>query len=765
MAPSLKNRWSDQARNLWYRYWRTTRNGLPTEKSTKFVRTFDRRADFFQRVIQTALNDGDLDLFYDIEAHLQHWTPGAFRTAGINLREHDRFMDTTWEIVQSFYDPDTVKELAIDLSAGALEHITSHSHKHHPVTDLAKPFIGEKAAGVIDVLQDAYSYHRGHKAGKHRWHEKQKWKKGHPTLSHREQTSVNPRHPKQIFNKRPITEPGNVFDVTQPGSLPLKKQKTMHGTPYNKKRRRSIGGSSSGSWILSTPRSVRSIARSTPRRVFARPPRFRRLRRYKRRNRFKKLKSGIRTPGVKKQFKKLKRKRGRNVKVSRRLARKIKKVIRGGLPNGRHIQIENFRWDPNPTNQIGWYSNGIRSIPSFDPSSSYSGEIFSPFEVLRKANELYMGKTLEQQNYACSATTDGLYDMVGGSNNTNPTANNLWPFNANDKQYGQIPILEVVKQYYKSEWTNQTQRPYYLEFYEIQSRKSGPHSIIGDPWTHYIKELDTTTLGGTVATNSTFGFVGPDRATYPGEQYMITSFTNSINVHNGTYPVANQTDLLTVDKTAYPIRPEWLPGWNKSWKFKKTRILLEPGQSYTYNVKGWTGKFNYRKLLSTGFGVTPINPTGIAYHLNGVQRSMNRWIMVGAYVDQVGTTTVGNVAVRAGRIDKSNTNGAFGLIFETTQVLKVKYPEQLLSTVPNASVDTGVGPWVAQDPNANTSLQGGTTPFSARARGHLLANTKRPKVVIYSLLDMRGFGVPAGEVNIGRIDETNPQTVETNPES
>ena len=97
-------------------------------------------------------------------------------------------------------------------------------------------------------------------------------------------------------------------------------------------------------------------------------------------------------------------------------------------------------------------------------------------------------------------------------------------------------------------------------------------------------------------------------------------------------------------------------------------------------------------------------------------------------------------------------------------MLKIKYPEQLLSVVPSPSIDTMAGVWVGMDQNANTTLQGGANPFSSKAKGHLLASTKRPKVVIYSLLDMRGFGIPSGEVNIGRIDETNPQTVEVNPE-
>ena len=277
-------------------------------------------------------------------------------------------------------------------------------------------------------------------------------------------------------------------------------------------------------------------------------------------------------------------------------------------------------------------------LPDWNPQLGYSGEVFSVFEVIRKINELWMGKVPTQQNYEMSPTIEGFYEQIGGGDTNATSAHTIWPLNVDDKFLGNIPTVDVVKQYVKSEWTNQTQRPYWLEFYEIQSKRTGPHSQIGDPWTQFIKELRASTQG-TIAGTTRMGFPGLDAANYPGEQYMVYLGQGTDRIDDGTTAGSDFDQIKSVGATTYPVRPEWLPAWNKAWKFKKTKVLLEPGQTHTFFLKGWTGKFNCRKMFSGAYGAVPNFNSGGAYSLNGVQKNMNRWILVGAYPDLVGTKT------------------------------------------------------------------------------------------------------------------------------
>lgn len=755
--PRRRN-WSSNARELWYSYRRTLdRSGRPSSYTYDHLRG---RPELFSAMLEQAMSDNDVDLYDDIGTHFDIFFrsgphSGRYRRAvgPANYRAAVRELGHGEEVRRTSNDPGLLRDLAQDTAMSALEHITMHGHKEHPIGRMIQPFVGERVAGAIELAEDVYKKHKSH---------------GKPNYPFKKQKTSREFIGNAFLPKKkkaqPITEPSNLFDVTQPAALTQNNSNMFRGAT-NRHTLRYTGG---------TPRTPRTIGRTTPRsrgtpgRVSTGRARRFGLRRVKgRRGRKRSRFSGLRTPGMKKSRRRLRTKRLRRTRVSKRLARKIKKVIKGGLPSGRHIQIEVKKFDPRVSNRINWVKEGFNDV-TWNPALGLTGELFSPFEVLRKANELFMDKIPSRVNYECSTTLQGYYDMVGAANDNDGTSHNLWPQNSTDNWLGSIPKLEVTKQYQKTEIVNNTQRTYYMEIYEIQSKRNGSHAIIGDPFTQFCKETSELRSGGTSMAGTT---------NEPYISYVAPFPTlGAANADGGLVDLDTSgilsTGIANVESSAYPYRPEWLPGWNRAWKFKKTKIQLEPGQSYTHYMKGWTGHINYRKLFTASFGATTNLPESTTYQLNGVQRNMNRWIMWGIYTDLVcSTTTVSGSSatfIRAGRIDTLNSDGAFGLVIENTQVLKMKFPESLLFPSPKLTVSVPAsGPAsvvVDHDTAANTVAQGNKTiGVGTFGTGHYLQSSKRPRVLLYSGLDDRPFGTVASEVRLGRVDETNPNVVETTP--
>lgn len=722
--------WAHDARDLWYAYLRTCKNGHITEWSKKHLKG---KPKLFEHLLKEAAAHGDYGLYDAVRSHLDTNFVNNFGTARLRALIGDNNVDYLYEaiedsgeILNTVYDKDVAADIARDFSMAGLKHITSHGHKEHPVSSVVRPF-APTLADAADLAQDFYNEHHAH-GNKRR----------------RKYSFSQSTHSKK--SKGPITEAENLFDVTQPAANLPKNQQSMYGTPSSRR----TPSSGRNSFLFSTPRSIRSSARRSSRRVSfgrsryskLRPYKGRRLKKFRKRS-FKK-KSGLRNPGVSRSRKRLKMKRSRNVHVSRKLAKKIKKVIRGGLPSGRHITIENNRIDNSKSNRIYWHKIGLKN-QTWAPRYGQCGEVFSPFEVLRKANETWLAKPINEVNYKFDPSTVGWYTTMGCDDLTIEKSQNLMPNTAGDKFMGAVPTIEVVKQYVKSEWVNMTQRTYYLEFYEIQSRRSGSHGIIGDPWTTWYKENKDLNDGDSP--------MGGLPASY-SESYMKCN-KNALDPGSG----ANLDDKIsTSDASAYPYRPEWLPGWNKAWKFKKTKICLEPGQSYVYNLKGWTGKLNYRKLFRAGSGATINMPDGKPYVIDGVQKNLNRWVMVGIYTDIVASKKADNTHVRVGRLDHQTGNGGEGIFYETTSVLKMKYPEVLLMPVPRLKIQAGQV-WVAQDNSDNGVAQGGNALYTTEPAGHYFASSRRPRLVLYSKLIDDAWGYNS-ENTIVRYDETNPQTVE-----
>lgn len=576
-----------------------------------------------------------------------------------------------------------------------------------------------------------------------------------------------------------LDSPNNPFLVEN--SLP--KENNMHGTPRRSHGLARSTPSSRGSHILSTPYSHRSVShRGTPRRhgriargFGSRHIRRRRALGFKEHTRsVRKSSSRTKVESGKRLFRK--KRKFKKVRVSKSLARKVKKILSKKRAVGKHYTLEFGRFDLNTNNRLGWLKTGFfnyrdynGNVLSFDPNTGLTGEFSSPAEILRKCNEIWMAKRCSDVSYyqqtiqgGMSSVNFGGYQSIGfNAAQVTENAGNMMPIKADDTALGYCPKIEVLKNYVVTEIANQTQRTMHIDIYEVKSKKSGSHGVIGDPFTQFVTAGE---MKNNIFPSETDNIV----TTNTNIQSPLLYYYNPVNNASRTFSKDDGTvpaQVTDVTQSALYVTPELFSDWNKNWAVKKTRITLEPGQATKHYTKGFTGTLNFRKLFVPAFQnnniiATPLNN----YMFKGVVKGMNTWIFASVSCDLIGTQydgTPNNNAIRQGRLDFQTALGGYGCVFETKQVFKARCPEGLEAIIQGYAVDAnptggaGHGYQTAALPLAdpNTTQQGGITPFQFTSVSRLIDNMNLPRTIMYNKVDDQVYINHEQSI---RVDSVNP---------
>jgi len=228
------------------------------------------------------------------------------------------------------------------------------------------------------------------------------------------------------------------------------------------------------------------------------------------------------------------------VKVSRSLRKKIAKVIEEKKIVGGWTQIS-YGYVQRPLNNAQEVTAMLQEASRTDFSGGWA---FNTEDFLHVASVLFNGKGDSQGARGWANTANlGLVNAPEV-----PTGNkNIYGCNAN---------FTVVKSYQTYLLKNNTQSTMTLTAY------------ICAPKQPTIREQTATNAAGTVITAQYLGTYDPIRT---WEEMLATPTGRNI---------------LSADKYRFGMVPEATPEWNKYWSYEKKEIVLEPGQTTTFNVQG-----------------------------------------------------------------------------------------------------------------------------------------------------------------------------------
>jgi len=251
-------------------------------------------------------------------------------------------------------------------------------------------------------------------------------------------------------------------------------------------------------------------------------------------------------PGIRKAFQKSKGKKvnkmnkKKAVKVSKSLRKKIAKVIEEKKISGGWTQIS-YGYVKRPLNN----AQEVTAMNQEASLTDYSGGwAFNVEDFLHMASVLFNGKPDSQGNRFWNADTN-----LGNKNSIEGLTTQKFAFGNNAR-------FTVKSSHQSYLLKNNTQSTMTLSAYICAPKQATFREQSGF-------SAQNTAVGGQV-----IGIYDP--------------------VRTWDEMLANPTgrNLLNADKYRFGMVPESTPEWNKYWSYEKKEIVLEPGQTTTFNVQG-----------------------------------------------------------------------------------------------------------------------------------------------------------------------------------
>lgn len=291
----------------------------------------------------------------------------------------------------------------------------------------------------------------------------------------------------------------------------------------------------------------------------------------------------------------IKRKNPFTVKVTRKFAKKVKKVLQTkdvkgtgclqypfGLFQAANNQLAEQRTLPH---QQMIFSLDINSSQLNPLLSVHNGDALHIHEHLYLLSRMFGGKAkaLTFTGNTTGFATQGV-PVVGseGAYTNTRMLNNLVYMPSISTNKVSFPLkYDVLNAECNIQMRNNSQRAIYLEMYECQPKYQRTVNFQIPttsclPINDWIDALGAEALG-TVSGTKTEGTV-----TGPG-----------VNESDKEKAASNISDMRIVASGA---KPERMKAWNKLWKFTKTLVKLEPGQSHIHSIKGDKGTVDWQKM-------------------------------------------------------------------------------------------------------------------------------------------------------------------------